>query len=141
MSRIRLAVTENRLSDPTRITARMYEDYLEKLGRGWVAESCGQIIGFTYACRADASVWALFVQAGHEGQGIARGLMQLLTAYLFSIGHERLQLGTEAGTRADRFYRAQGWTRGEMIDRYEVAYTLDRETWLGWQACAVGPST
>lgn len=140
MSRIRLAVTENTVSDPTRITSRMYEDYLETLGRGWVAESNGQMVGFAYACRAEGSVWALFVQPGQEGRGTARSLMKLLTTWLFSIGHERLQLGTEAGTRADRFYQALGWKRGEMIDDFEVAYTLDRETWLGMQHLATDPS-
>jgi hypothetical protein len=30
MSRIRLALTENRLSDPARITREMYEEYLGK---------------------------------------------------------------------------------------------------------------
>lgn len=34
MSRIRLAVTENVLSDPSRVTEQMYRDYLEPLGRG-----------------------------------------------------------------------------------------------------------
>ena len=35
MSEIRISVTENALSDPTLITRKMYEDYLDKLGRGW----------------------------------------------------------------------------------------------------------
>jgi len=131
MSRIRLAVTENRLSNPARITAQMYEDYLDKLGRGWVAERGGRVIGFAYACRADGSVWALFVQPGEEGRGAARGLMRLLTAWLFAEGHETLRLGTQANTRADRFYEAQGWKRGAMIDAIEVEYTLDRAAWAG----------
>jgi hypothetical protein len=46
MSRIRLAVTENVLSDPGRITGGMYEDYLEKSGRAWVAEDRGEIGSF-----------------------------------------------------------------------------------------------
>ena len=36
LSAIRLAVQENRLSDPARITRQMYEDYLDRLGRTWV---------------------------------------------------------------------------------------------------------
>jgi len=44
MSRIRLAVTENALRDPTRITVAMYEDYPERSGRGWVAEANGEIV-------------------------------------------------------------------------------------------------
>jgi len=31
-----------------------------------------------------------------------------------------VHLGTEARTRADRFYAAQGWTREGMIDEVEV---------------------
>jgi len=126
MSRIRLAVTENALSNPARITVRMYEDYLDRLGRGWVAEQAGEILGFAYAARDDGSVWALFVSPQAEGRGIAQGLMGLLVPWLFSFGHARIELGTQAGTRADRFYLAQGWTRGAMIDATQVAYTLAR---------------
>ena len=70
MSAIRLAVQENRLSDPTRITAQMYADYLDLLGRGWVCERDGAITGFAYADRAGGSIWALFVDPAHEGAGI-----------------------------------------------------------------------
>ena len=138
MSRIRLAVTENVLSNPARITNQMYEDYLEKLGRGWVAESSEGIVGFAYACRADGSVWALFVQPGEERRGAARGMMNLLNSWLFSIGHDSIRLGTEANTRADRFYQAQGWKRGAMIDSVEVEYTLEREAWMDLQGIRSG---
>ena len=40
--------------------------------------------------------------------------------------HAQVTLGTEANTRADRFYQAKGWTRGEMKDAVEVFYTLQR---------------
>jgi hypothetical protein len=33
---IRAAVTENALSDPEHITAKMIEDYLTVMGKGWV---------------------------------------------------------------------------------------------------------
>ncbi|MBC7664344.1 MAG: GNAT family N-acetyltransferase, partial [Caulobacter sp.] len=69
MSRIRLAVRENALSNPARITEAMYRDYLDALGRGWVAELDGEIIGFSYADRTDASIWALFVDPAREGLG------------------------------------------------------------------------
>jgi len=126
MSRIRLAVRENALSNPARITPQMYEDYLERRGRGWVALRDGEIVGFAYGASEDGSIWALFVDPRHEGQGAARGLMKLVVEWLFALGHERLHLGTQANSRADRFYAAQGWTRGGMIDDCEVAYTLER---------------
>lgn len=127
MSQIRLAVKENVLSNPARITPQMYVDYLELLGRGWVCESNGEIIGFSYAAKQDASIWALFTKPEREGLGAGKGLLQLAVDWLFSLGNEKVVLGTAAGTRADRFYQRQGWIRGEMKDAVEVVYTLERK--------------
>jgi GNAT superfamily N-acetyltransferase len=124
MAAIRLAVRENVLSNPARVTTQMYEDYLALLGRGWVCEQEGQIIGFAYAAMADASIWALFVSPEKEGLGAGAPLLKLATEWLFSQGHQVVTLGTAANTRADRFYLAQGWARGEMKDAVEVFYTL-----------------
>ena len=125
MMRIRLRVRENQLSDPSSVTPAMCVDYLDKLGRAWVAESDGEIIGFSYAAR-DGSIWALFVDPPREGLGAGKALLRLAVDWLFELGHEELRLGTEANTRADRFYAAQGWTRGEMKDAVEVWYRLRR---------------
>jgi hypothetical protein len=35
-------------------------------------------------------------------------------------------LSTQANTRADRFYREQGWMRGEMKDDVEVRFTIQK---------------
>ena len=126
MSRIRLSVRENRLSNPARITPQMYLDYLDPLGRGWVAELDGEIIGLSYADRTDGSIWALFVDPAREGLGAGKQLLRLAVDWLFEIGFDEIRLGTEANTRADRFYVAQGWTRGEMKDDVEVWYRLRR---------------
>jgi GNAT superfamily N-acetyltransferase len=125
MSRIRLAVTENVLSDPSRVTLQMYEDFLEKSGLGWVAEDDGEVVAFCYADRDKASIWALFVRPGYEGRGLARSLLGMAVAWLFAQGHERVHLSTGAGTRADRFYAAQGWRR-EPVGATEIAYSLTK---------------
>lgn len=125
MSRIRLAVTENVLSNPARVTTQIYEDYLEKSGRGWVAEADGEIVAFCYAASADASIWALFVQPGFEGRGLAKALLGRAVEWLFERGHDTVHLSTGAGTRADRFYAAQGWTRSPL-GASDAAYTLRR---------------
>jgi GNAT superfamily N-acetyltransferase len=125
MSQIRLAVTENILRDPTRITVGMYEDYLERLGRGWVAESAGEIVAFCYADKIDASIWALFVRPGHEGRGLGKALLKLAADWLFEAGHERVHLTTGVDTRADRFYAAQGWDRRPAGDS-DIGYSLAR---------------
>lgn len=126
MSAIRLAVRENRLRDPTRITPQMYADYLELLGRGWVCERDGAIAGFAYADRAQGSIWALFIDPVHEGFGIGRHLLALATGYLFEQGHAKVFLTTDPGTRADRFYTAQGWQRSHSGGQREATYVLDR---------------
>ena len=124
MSTIRLAVKENALSNPQLITTQMYEDYLDKFGRGWVCEIDGKVVGFSYADKQDNSIWALFIDPTFEGRGIGKVLLKLATDWLFSLGASSIKLGTAANTRADRFYLAQGWERGEMKNAIEVSYTL-----------------
>lgn len=125
MSRIRLSVTENTLSDPARITHAMYEDFLDASGRGWVAELDGEIQAFCYADKANASIWALFVSPGHEGRGFGQALLKLAADWLFDLGHECIRLSTSANTRADAFYSQQGWTRAPL-SATNIGYTLRR---------------
>lgn len=124
MSEIRLVVRENVLRDPAAITPRMYRDYLNTLGRGWVAELNGRIVGFSFADRQNDSIWALFVHPDFEGRGMAKVLLKRATDWLFAEGASRVVLGTSANTRADRFYAAQGWLRGEMRNEVEVEFVL-----------------
>ena len=123
MSTIRRSVTQNGLADPARISTRMYEEYLEKSGRGWVAETEGEVVAFCYADRDNASIWALFVSPAHEGRGFAKTLLKLAAEWLFDMGHDCICLSTAAGTRADRFYAAQGWRR-KADSGSEVVYQL-----------------
>jgi GNAT superfamily N-acetyltransferase len=123
MSKIRLTVRENILTEPSRVTEQMYEDYLELLGRGWVAEVDGAVAGFCYANRTNSSIWALFISEEYEGRGLAKRLLNMAVRWLFEQGQEFVRLSTGAGTRADVFYASQGWTR-ERVDGNEVFYVL-----------------
>lgn len=125
MSAIRLSVTENVLSDPTRISPQMYRDYLALYGRGWVAELDGVVAGFSYVDQRDASIWALFVAPEYEGRGLGKHLLELAVNWLFDQGHAQVQLSTGKETRAERFYAAQGWTRIRSSER-DVYYQLDQ---------------
>jgi GNAT superfamily N-acetyltransferase len=124
MHEIRVAVIENALSNPARITPQMYEDHLDRLGQGWVCEIDGRVIGFSFAARADFSIWGLFVFSQYERRGVGKQLLKCATDWLFEIGADRVTLTTETNTRADRFYSAQGWTRGEMKDDVEIRFVL-----------------
>lgn len=132
MSAIRLAVTENRLRDPGRVTLAMYRDYLGRLGRSWVCEDDGAIAGFASADRAQGSIWALFIDPAREGKGIGKRLLALAVEDLFEQGHEQIVLSTGADTRADIFYESQGWERGKMKDDIEVQYSLRRAREQPW---------
>lgn len=124
MARIRLAVTENRLRDPARVTLQMYEDFLERDGRGWVAQVEGATVAFCYANRTDGSIWALFVDPAHEGKGLGSALLALAAHWLFGIGFDRIWLDTAAGTRAALFYARQGWQVAQA-DGTNLRYVLD----------------
>lgn len=125
MSQIRLSVAEDVLSDPARVTSQMYEDFLEHAGRGWVSENDRQIVAFCYADKVNASIWALFVRPGFEGQGLGKSLLKQAVDWLFEKGHESVHLTTGINTRADRFYSEQGWTRAP-VSSTEVRYSLTR---------------
>jgi GNAT superfamily N-acetyltransferase len=126
MARIRLAVTENVLRDPARVTMQMYADFLEKDGRGWVAQIDGETVAFSYANRIDGSIWALFVDPHYEGQGqgLATRLLALATDWLFSLGFAQVTLSTGLDTRAARFYTRQGWRRSVSTGD-DVHFVLD----------------
>ncbi len=105
---LRLSVRENRLSDPTRVTQQMYDTYITRDGHGWVAEIAGAIAGFSIA-RRDGEIWALFVRPGFEGHGLGQALLGACAAWLAAEGVTQAVLETDAGTRAEAFYRRFGW--------------------------------
>lgn len=125
LQRVRLAVRENRLSDPTRITEADYVAAMEELGRTWVVEDGGEIVAFASGY-ATGSVWALFVHPNHEGRGHGKALHAAMVEWLWSLGHSRLWLTTEPGSRAERFYLAQGWQPAGTMPEGELRLELSR---------------
>lgn len=125
MRRVRLAVRENVLSDPARISEADYVEALDLAGRTWVVEADGGIVGFATGYRT-GSVWALFVHPDHEGRGYGKALLHTLVAWMCTLGHAQLTLTTQPGTRAERFYLAQGWRRLGTVETGEVRLELAR---------------
>ena len=124
---VRFSVRENVLSDPTLATPEIVADYLVNRGRGWLCDEDGRALGFAIADATTATIWALFLRPEAEGRGIGRELLRLAADWLFAGGPTAISLTTTPGTRADRFYAAQGWERGAVDARGEVAFTLRRE--------------
>jgi GNAT superfamily N-acetyltransferase len=124
--RIRLSVSENRLVS----TTLSESDYVREIGasgRGWVIECRGNIIAFGVANSVTGSIWALFVDPGHEGLGYGRRLHDRMVTWLWQEGHEKIWLTTEANTRARRFYEAAGWTNSGTAPGGELRYELSRQ--------------
>jgi GNAT superfamily N-acetyltransferase len=105
---VRFAVRENRPSNPALV--ERLTDWLFDNSIFWVWEEDGAIQAFSAADPRDGSICALFVHPLYERRGIGRALLPFACAMVKESGHATAVLTTEAGTRAERFYRTDGWT-------------------------------
>jgi GNAT superfamily N-acetyltransferase len=121
MHALRGRVTENRLSDPRRVTEESYRLYVAR-GGAWVAETGRGLAGFAILDVAAGSVWALFVAPEAEGEGIGRALHARLIESAAKLGLRRLVLSTAPLTRAERFYTEAGWTRAGTTETGELSF-------------------
>jgi GNAT superfamily N-acetyltransferase len=124
LHKIRVAVNENRLSDPNKISVQDYRQYLTVRGKGWIAEKGGNIIGFSIVDTIDHSVWALFVHPAFESRGVGRQLHDTMINWYFHVTDVPLTLSTSADTRAERFYRKAGWNE-KGISNGEIIFQLN----------------
>jgi GNAT superfamily N-acetyltransferase len=129
MHRVRMSVLENQLRNPDLLQPRHYEAMLDRRGRGWVAELGGRIVGFAIADVERSNVWALFVDPEAAGHGIGRRLHDTMMDWMFAAGADYVWLSTEAGTRAEGFYRAAGWRYAGLEPNGEARYEMTREQW------------
>jgi len=118
---IRDSVRENPLSDPNAVTEAGAAGFIDS-GALWVwHEADGLVTGFSAGDVRDGSIWALFVAPGHEGKGIGRAMLKTACDALREAGHPVAILTAAPGTRAERHYRADGWTvfgtnqKGELV--------------------------
>lgn len=120
ISEIRMAVRENVLSRPEKITDTV--DHLIDRGGFWVFEDSAGIHGFSSSDPRDGSIFALFMDPASEGRGIARLLLAAACRHLSAAGHAKAWLTTGTGTRAERFYRRQGWTQTGRTDDGQIIF-------------------
>ena len=131
---IRHGVHENRLRDPSSVTAADCAAFIDR-AEMWVWVADGQIQGFSAGDPRDGSIWALFVDPANEGRGIGRALLAHACGTVGGAGFDTITLNTEPGTRADRFYRLNGWVeigrsvKGEVLfrRRLEESHRDDRD--------------
>ena len=121
MHRIRLAVRQNQLGDPTQISEDSYAQFLAA-GGAWVAETEIGIAGFAIVDSTNGNVWAVFVDPDAERQGIGRALHERMLQWSSQQGVERLWLTTGRGTRAEQFYRQLGWLEAGTTETGEIRF-------------------
>jgi GNAT superfamily N-acetyltransferase len=104
---IRLSVRENRLGRPVEVAEKA--KWIYGNSAFWVWEEDGVVQGFSAADPRDGTIFALFVHPDYEGRGIGRALLPRACDELRAAGYSEATLTTDPGTRAERFYRSDGW--------------------------------
>ena len=129
MNIVRWAVKENRLSNPALVTEKDYREFLTQRGKGWVCEIDKTIAGFAIADLKENNIWALFVDPAHEKKGIGKKLHDMMLDWYFGQTQKTVWLGTSPDTRAEQFYRMQGWNETGKHPNGEVLFEYSYLQW------------
>jgi GNAT superfamily N-acetyltransferase len=121
---VRNAVKENVLSNPALVSDADVETYITKRGKGWVCEMEGEVVGFAIADLVDHNIWALFVDPACEKKGIGKQLHRLMMDWYFQQTTETVWLSTSPGTKAETFYRKQGWEETGVYGKGEIKFEM-----------------
>lgn len=127
---VRNAVKENMLSNPGLVTDRDCVEYLTLRGKGWVCEQDGTIVGFAIADLIDSNIWALFVHPDHAEKAVGKTLHNMMLQWYFSQQKESVWLSTAPNTRAEKFYRMQGWKETGLYGKGEIKFEMSKAQWL-----------
>ena len=125
---VRNSVKENQLSNPNLIPDDLVEEFITKRGKGFVCEIDDKIVGFSIVNFVENNVWALFLLLEFEGKGIGKKIHQLMLDEYFSKTKETIWLSTEANSRAETFYKKQGWKNAGLHGN-EVKFEMSFEDW------------
>ena len=128
---VRNSVKENTLSDPALVPDKDVEEYMTNRGKGWVCEADGIIVGFAIADLIENNIWALFIHPDFEAKGIGKKLHQMMMDWYFLQTREKVWLGTAPNSRAEKFYRMQGWKEAGTHGKGEIKFEMDHKTWSG----------
>ena len=126
---VRHSVKENILSNPALVTDEDCIEFLTVRGKGWVCEADNTIAGFAIADLKEYNIWALFLHPDFEGKGIGKELHRLMMDWYFSQTNHTAWLGTAPDTRAQEFYRQQGWKNAGTVNKGEIKFEMSKEDW------------
>ncbi len=126
---VRHAVKENMLSDPALVPDEDVEEYIKKRGKGWVCEIDNMVTGFAIVDLIANNVWALFIHPDYEAKGIGKKLHQIMMDWYFVHTDEKIWLGTAPNSRAEKFYRLQGWHEVGVHGNGEIKFEMSYKDW------------
>ena len=129
MQVVRNAVKENVLSNPDLIKDADYIPFITSNGKGWVCESDEQIVGFAIVDIKEKNIWALFVNPNFEAKGIGKQLHTIMMDWYFTQTKETIWLSTEPKSRAETFYKMNGWKEVGTYGKGEVKFEMSYENW------------
>lgn len=129
ISKVRLSVKENILSNPDLVPYEDYVEFLTKRGKGWVCEVDNAIVGFSIVDLKDHNIWALFIDPDYEKKGIGKQLHKLMLHWYFEQTKNSVWLGTEPKSRAEHFYRKAGWQEIGLHGKGEIKFEMTFENW------------
>lgn len=122
ISEVRLAVRENRLSAASAGKVETTANWIFEHATFWVWEEAGTVQGFSVADPRDGTIFGLFVHPDWEGRGLGRALLPRACEDLRAAGFAAATLTTGPGTRAERFYRENGWEEIGRQDDGEIIF-------------------
>lgn len=122
ISEVRNAVRENRLSPASVAKVDATADWIFANAAFWVWEAHGAVQGFAVADPRDGTIFGLFIHPDYEGRGIAQALLPRACEDLRAAGFAVATLTTGPDTRAERFYRTNGWEETGRQDNGEIIF-------------------
>jgi GNAT superfamily N-acetyltransferase len=129
MQIVRNAVKENVLSDPSLVPDDDYVDFLNNRGKGWACEVDEKIVGFSIGDLKENNIWALFVHPDFEAKGIGKRLHDEMLNWYFHQTRDTVWLGTAPNTRAEKFYRMNGWKEVGTHGKGEIKFEMSFDDW------------
>ena len=71
----------------------------------------------------------MFIHPDFESKGIGKKLHEIMLNWYFSQTKEKVWLGTAPQSRAEKFYRLQGWKENGMHGTKEIKFEMSFEDW------------
>ncbi len=124
---IRNAVGENRLADSRDDFVRIGGSFVDR-DLTWVWARGSEILGFAAVDPQGGAIEVLYVDPAAEGRGIGRALLARCCDDLRGAGHRMTSLTTAPDTRAERFYRAGGWSQQGVTANGDLLFVKSLST-------------